>query len=143
MHPAFFLAAISALQYQPQALGQPSPANPAGITLSCDNFCNFIIKDKIIPARVEIDAAGRLKDLTLQFFDPNSGLIGYQDKSQEPIFYVINDQSELLQVVRLSLNHRSPLRFQNYFSNSRQILFTSDSGESFLYSADHPSLHLL
>lgn len=143
LSPDFFIQVLPRLRFQPPILGKAAIIDPAAIAVDCDNFCQFKLKDKIIPAQVEIDAAGRLKDLTLNFFDSQAGLIGYQDKSSEPTFYVINSQAELLQVIRLVLNHQVKLTFQNYYPDSQRVLFQSDLGESFLYSANKPALQLL
>jgi hypothetical protein len=137
------LASVNQLKYQPQALGEPAlPPNPNNINLDCRSVCQFNINNQIVKSRKDSDAAGGLTALTLQFFDPTKGLIGYQDQADNPNFYVIDTQSNLLQVVRLKLPNVK-FSFQAYYPQTQQILFRSDQGENFLYAANRPALQLL
>ncbi len=96
----------------------------------------------MIKSRKDSDAAGGVTALTLHFFDPAKGLIGYQDQEDNPSFYVIDNQSNLLQVVRLKLD-QVEFSFQAYYPQTQQILFRSNQGENFLYAANQPFLQLL
>ena len=137
------ISAFNQLKFQPPVLGQPAPApDLKAVTVSCQPTCQFIINHQIVKSRKDSDAAGGVTALTLQFFDSKKGLIGYQDHEANPAFYVIDNQSNLLQVVRLKLD-KIEFSFQAYYPQTQQILFRSDQGEQFLYSANQPSLQLL
>lgn len=137
------LASVAKLKYQPLVLGeQAPPPDPSNIKLDCRSVCQFKINDQIVKSRKDSDAAGGVTALTLQFFDQDKGLIGYQDHETNPSFYVIDNQSNLLQVIRLKLD-QVEFSFQAYYPQTRQILFLSDKGENFLYAANQPSLQLL
>jgi hypothetical protein len=136
-------SAFNQLKYQPLALGEPAPVpDLKEISVSCQPICEFKINNKIVRSRKDSDAAGGLTVLTLQFFDQAKGLIGYQDHEANPSFYVIDTQSNLLQVVRLKLPNVG-FSFQAYYPQTQQILFRSDQGENFLYAANRPSLQIL
>ncbi|MBU3935746.1 hypothetical protein KJ909_03675 [Patescibacteria group bacterium] len=137
------VAAFDQIKYQPPVLGQPAPSpDPEIIKIDCRSVCQFIIKGQIVKTRKDSDAAGGVTALTLQFFDQEKGLIGYQDHEANPTFYVIDNQSNLLQVVRLKLD-QIEFSFQAYYPQTQQILFRSDQGEQFLYAANQPSLQIL
>lgn len=137
------LASVDKLKYEPQDLGEPAlPPNPNNINLDCRSVCQFNINNQIVKSRKDSDAAGGVTALTLHFFDQAKGLIGYQDHETNPNFYVIDTQSNLLQVVRLKLPNVE-FSFQAYYPQTQQILFRSDQGENFLYAANRPSLQIL
>ncbi len=137
------VSAFNQLKYQPPVLGEPAPPPDSGkIEIVCRPVCQFKINNKIVRSRTDSDAAGGVTALTLHFFDPEKGLIGYQDHADNPNFYVIDNQSNLLQVVRLKLDQLE-FSFQAYYPQTQQILFRSDQGENFLYAANRPALQLL
>jgi len=137
------VSAFNQLKFHPPALGEPAPApGSKEISVSCQPTCQFKINNKIVRSRKDSDAAGGLTALTLRFFDQAKGLIGYQDQTDNPNFYVIDTQSNLLQVVRLKLPNIE-FSFQAYYPRTQQILFRSNLGENFLYAANRPSLQLL
>lgn len=137
------VSAFNQLKYQPQVLGQPAlPPDSSNIQIDCRSVCQFKINNQIVKSRKDSDAAGGLTALTLQFFDQAKGLIGYQDQADNPNFYVIDNQSNLLQVIRLKLD-QVEFSFQAYYPQTQQILFRSDQGENFLYAANRPALQIL
>jgi len=136
-------ASIGQLKYQPQTLGDPAPApDDQQISVSCEPVCQFLINNKIIPSRKDNDPASGVTALTLHFYDSDKGLIGYQDQENHPNFYVIDNQSNLLQVIKLKLIE-TEFSFQAYYPQTQQILFHSNRGENFLYAANRPSLQIL
>jgi len=136
-------SAFNQLKFHPPVLGEPAqPPNLKEISVSCRPTCQFEINNKIVRSRKENDPEGRVTALTLHFFDSGKGLIGYQDTDGDQNFYVIDNQSNLLQVVRLKLN-QTELSFQAYYPQTQQILFRSNQGEQFLYAANRPALQLL
>ncbi len=119
------------------------------IKVDCQNICGFQIINpetklvtRSIPALVDVDANARLKQLELKFYDSDYGLIGYQTVASEPMFYVMNVEGNLLQVIQLDLNHLRRLEFVGYYSESREMKFESEN-ETWLYSANQPSLKFL
>lgn len=139
-----FVHAFTSLKYEASELGTPlASIDPLLIKVDCRDFCQFKLKDKTIPARVEIDPNGRLSDLTLQFFDSDKNLIGYQDKAPEPTFYVIDGRGELIQLIRLKLNHQTDLIFKAYYPSTQQMQFAGSDGKQWLYSATKPDLQRL
>lgn len=136
-------SAFNQLKYKAPVLGEPAPPpDLKEISVSCQPTCQFKINNQIVRSRKDSDAAGGVTALTLHFFDPAKGLIGYQDHEDNPNFYVIDSDSNLLQVVRLKLD-RLKFSFQAYYPQTQQILFRSDQGENFLYAANRPSLQIL
>ncbi|MBU2051793.1 hypothetical protein KKH13_01135 [Patescibacteria group bacterium] len=115
--------------------------NQLAASVDCRPECWFEVGDKLIPARLSSDAAGQLLQLNLHFVDLQQGLIGYDNASENnPEFYVLNFDSELVQVVQLDLNHQRRLEFAGYFPVSVQMQFNSSDGSSWLYSANSPNL---
>ncbi|MFC1627005.1 hypothetical protein ACFL18_00425 [Patescibacteria group bacterium] len=148
--------AFQAVKYQSPFLGEPQNLPDANlIQVRCQEFCQFYLTnllDKSIPALVDNNSHGRLQDLTLHFYDfynPQTGLIGYENnKTEDPIFYVIDLKPQLLQTIKLNLNQQRMLSFVSYYPKTKQILFKSThlkngSEEFMLYSATSPSLTLL
>jgi len=156
--PATFIKVIKGLSYQPKASGTPEVFPPSDLTIKvdCQEFCQFRLINapdqslvKTIPAIIDTDAAGQLKALELKFFDPHYGFIGYQNISlEDPKFYVINFNPDLLQAIQLKLNRTIDIGFIDYYPDSQQILFESfdpqtQTKQQFLYSANKPSLKIL
>ena len=142
--------AFNKLPYQPLDPGQPQNfPDPNPLSVICQPSCIFAYQEKTIPAIVDLYRNDRLTDLDSRFFDPQAGLIGYQNKKlEDPTFYVIDFELQLLQVIKLNLNHQRQLSFINYYPNTKQILFKSTdlnngNTEFMLYSATSPSLTLL
>jgi len=145
--------AFQAVKYQPKSLGIPQNTPDADlINVNCQEFCKFNLTNfpgKNIPALVDNNGQGRLSDLTLHFFDPLVRLIGYENnKVEDPTFYVIDYQPQLIQTIKLNLNQQRRLNFVSYYPQTKQILFKSTnlnngSEEFMLYSASSPSLTLL
>ena len=141
-------SAVYQLTYHP-VLPQDIPTQPSDLTIEtlCPDTCQFIIKNstdnsviKTIPAIVDIDAAARLSSLSLKFFDPQHGLIGYQEtKANYPRFFVINYQPDLLQAIQLNLNDQVKLEFIKYYPQTQQMHFSSQD-KDYLYSATKPEL---
>jgi len=154
LQPQFLSQAFSHLFHQP-AIVHPSGENNIIVLPQCADICRFQIINttdssllKTIPAIVDIDAAGRLKDLKMGFFDAQAGLIGYQSITANPVFYVINFDQELLQAIQLRLNNQVDLSFVEYRPATREILFHSinhitGQEREFLYLADQPLLKVL
>jgi len=150
----FLNKALISLKFQPPLLTQSKSINTNIIVEpDCQDICYFNVINasdssliKQIPAIVDIDSAGRLKNLKMSFFDINKELIGYQNIStNSPIFYVINFEQKLLQAIQLKINNIIDLSFVEYYPASQYILFNSvnqATGEQqqFLYSALSPSL---
>ena len=110
----------------------------------CQPDCFFIAEDLEIPAIVDQDAAGRLTQLELKFFDPDHQLIGYQSISQNPTLFVINYTPDLLQTIQLNLTNQA-LNFSDYYSDTQQIKFKSvdkstHQTQDYLYSSYKPEL---
>src|SRR3990167_2078283 len=154
--PKFFASALPQLTnhaYLPPVTPLPEPN--LSLEVACSDFCHFLVLNandrslvKDVPAIVDVDAAARLKKLSLNFFDPVHGLIGYQSLADSPKFYVINFTPDLLQAIELKINQQIDFEFIDYFYATKQILFksiNSATGQTdyFLYSADRPELHLL
>lgn len=115
--------------------------NAAAAIVICQPECNFVVGEKIIPARLANDSAGQLRQLNLNFVDTKRGLIGYDNASQgNPEFYVLSFDKELIQVIQLDLNHQRTLKFAGYYPATGQIGFKSSDGNNWLYSAASPSL---
>lgn len=131
------------LHYQPPVLTDPVyAADGEKIQVVCDPVCFFIIDDKRIKSRTDDDAAAGLKQVTLRFFDAYHGLIGYEDNRQNPNFFVIDTQDDLIQVVRLKLDKIS-FAFAAYYPETQTIQFNADDEEKFFYSANKPALTIL
>lgn len=155
--PSVLTKAVTGLIFKRSLPQKPeSVKQTVRVEVDCREFCQFNLIDtktnsviKTLPARVDIDASGRLKALKLFFVDSQSGLIGYQNNSlADPTFYVINFQADLLQVVKLSLNHQINFEFLDYYPSTQQMLFKSLNSsnrqeELFLYAANRPALQLL
>jgi len=130
-------------------LPQDTSIQPSDLTIetNCPDTCQFIITNsadnsiiKTIPAIVDVDAAARLSALKIQFFDPQHGLIGYQEiKVNYPRFFVINYQPDLLQAIQLNLNDQVKLEFIKYYPQTQQMHFSSQD-KDYLYSATKPEL---
>lgn len=153
MKPVVYVQAASALIFHPSLPQKPELIKETiKVEVDCQEFCQFNLIDlktasliKALPAREDFNPAGRLKELTLAFVDSQLGLIGYKAKAlADHAFYVINFEAELIQMVKLSLNNQQlNFEFIDYYPQTQQILFRSDQGESFLYTANRPSLQLL
>jgi len=73
------LSTLKKLFYQSPDLGQPQNfPNPNPLTVVCQPDCHFVLKEQTIKAQLDNDQAASLSELSLGFFDPNPGLIGYQ-----------------------------------------------------------------
>ena len=118
--------------------------NISAATVTCSPSCDFIIGEKIIPARLSNDAAGQLRQLNLRFADIKRGLIGYDnDSPANPAFYVLSFDKELIQSIKLDLNHQRRLDFVGYYPTAGLIGFHSSDGTDWLYSAASPNLERL
>lgn len=93
-------------------------------------------------SRTDSDSAAGLKKVNLRFYDPDHGLIGYEDDNPYPNFFVIDTKGEFLQVVRLRLPQIS-FTFAAYYPDRQLIQFQADSGQRYLYSATKPELQIL
>lgn len=131
---------LKALMHR-QPVSTPIDNNETAATVICRPECWFKIDEKQIPARVANDAAGRLRQLKLHFVDEKRGLIGYDNASENnPEFYVLSFDKELIQVIQMDLNHVRRLEFGGYSPEAAKILFNSSDGNTWLYSAVSPSL---
>lgn len=90
-------------------------------------------------SRTDTDSAAGLKKVTLRFYDPYHGLIGYEDDNPYPNFFVIDTRGEFLQVIRLKLP-KIEFVFEAYYPGRQAIQFKSGTGQKFLYSANKPEL---
>lgn len=155
--PQFLTKVINSLFHQHQPPTAPSTIdNQLIVQPDCQDICYFNIINtndssliKRLPAIVDINAAGRLKDLKLAFFDGSRGLIGYQSVvTENPVFYVINFDQELLQAIQLRINNQIDISFVDYYPDTAEMLFSSinhatGQQQQFLYSATSPSLKVL
>jgi|GEM_PF-6132413 len=112
------------------------------IKVICDPICFFEADGKQIRSRTDTDAATGLDQVKLQFYDAYSGLIGYQDQKPHPNFFVINTQSELIQVIRLKLDKIS-FQFKAYYPSLDLIQFSGSDGREYFYAANKPELRIL
>ena len=113
----------------------------AAATVVCEQKCSFLVGEKLIPARLSNDAAGQLLQLNLHFVDTKRGLIGYDNASvNNPEFYVVSFDKELIQSIQLDLNHQRRLEFVGYYPTAGLIGFHSSDGTDWLYSALSPNL---
>ena len=138
---------LKKLFYQTPDIGQPQNLpDPNPLLLSCQPTCNFTLGDQVIEVKVDNDPEARLTELSLMFFDPEPGLIGYQiTNSDNPTFFVLNLSGQLLQTIRLNLNQVRLLKFVNYYPKTKEIMFKSTNQETqiikhWLYQATKPSL---
>jgi len=143
----FRLSTLKQIVYQPPNLGQPQNfPDPNLLTVQCQPDCIFSYQDKTLSAMVDNDPNAQLTALTLQFFDPQPGLIGYENTDKlNPTFYVLDLSGRLLQTIRLNLNQFRILSFVNYYPQTKEILFKSthqadQTKQHWLYSAVQPSL---
>ena len=131
---------FKALFHKPLETGEIDN-NTAVAEVICDPECSFTVGEKVIPSRLVSDAAGQLRQLNLHFVDSKRGLIGYDNASENnPEFYVLSFDKELIQFIQLDLNHQRRLSFVGYYPLSGQIGFASSDGSNWLYSAVSPSL---
>lgn len=154
--PVVLAKAARALVFSPpEPQKSTSAKSVVEVQVDCQQDCQFNLIDtqnnsliKTIPARVDADASGRLQALKLFFSDSQKELIGYQTESlTDPVFYVVNFQADLLQVIKLDLKQYS-LEFVDYYPSTQQILFRStdklnNHQELFLYAANRPALQIL
>lgn len=141
------LQTLKQLFYQAPDIGNPQNfGNPNPLTLTCQPGCLFTLNDQLIPAMVDNDPEALVTDITLQFFDQDKGLIGYQiNNPDNPTFYVLDLSGRLLQTIRLNLNQFRQLEFTNYYPTTQEIMFTSTHQTTqeikhWLYQATSPSL---
>ena len=134
---------LKALMHRPSKIGEINN-NVSAANVTCSPECSFIIGEKIIPARLANDAAGQLRQLNLRFVDTERGLIGYDNASDNnPEFYVLSFDKELIQTIQMDLNRKRRLEFTGYYPASSLIGFHSSDGSNWLYSAVSPSLKRL
>ena len=131
---------FGALIHRQPILGK-ADNNQAAAEVSCRPECWFEVGKKLIPSRLANDATGQLRQLNLHFVDTKRGLMGYDNASENnPEFYVLSFDKELIQVIQLDLNHQRRLEFSGYYPATAQMKFVSSDGNNWLYSASSPSL---
>ena len=138
---------LKQLFYQAPDIGKPlNFPNPNPLTLNCQPSCVFKLSDQLIPAMVDNDPEALITSVNLKFFDPNPGFIGYQNNDLDnPTFFVLNLDDQLLQTIRLNLNQLRLLEFVNYYPETQEIMFKSTHQDTqtishWLYKANEPSL---
>ena len=143
----FKSSTFSLLFYQPEDIGQPENfPSPNPLTVDCRAACQFTFNDQTFKALIDNDPQAKITSLDLKFFDSSAGLIGYQISSNDnPTFYVINLDNQLLQTIRLNLNQHRLLEFINYYPKTAEVMFKSthqqtQETEHWLYQATKPSL---
>src|SRR3989304_9256456 len=116
------------LRYRAPALIDPvTTVDEKKIKVVCEPVCFFLVEGKRIRSRTDSDAGGGLLKVNLRFFDPYHGLIGYEDDTPYPNFFVIDTTGEFLQVARLKLD-RINFTFEAYYPSLQLIQFRADSG---------------
>ena len=131
------------MRYRPPTLANPvAQADSEKIQVVCDQVCFFLVEGKRIRSRTDSDAGGGLSRVTLRFFDPYHGLIGYEDDQPNPNFFVIDTSGEFLQVIRLKLP-QVVFAFESYYPEEKLIRFSADNGRQYYYSANKPELSIL
>lgn len=143
----FSQSTLKKITYQPPDIGQPQNfPDPNPLSLACQPTCNFVLDEQIIKAKIDNDPEALITSLSLKFFDLKPGFIGYQSNDpNNPTFFVLNLDGQLLQTIRLNLNQLRLLEFVNYHPETQEIMFKSTHQdnqfeEHWLYSANSPSL---
>ncbi len=119
----------------------------------CTPQCYLVFFDLVdhkelhrLPAFTDPGHAPSLTSLEVLFFDPATGVVGYQ-VTERGEAYVIDTQLNLLQLIRLE-NDRNSAQYIGYIPFTQQLLFSlnekqKDTVQLVLYHASKPSLHHL